>query len=181
MTPQQRASLEAEMDRLGCREAYDAMVASGTSPNLAGVLASRQCPATRGTDSDFMRKEHSRMTSMSDTELFKINDLARKAGINTHGKTYNGALGKYTDPEAWVTTTSDVKEVALKKGLDIDGVVKVNGYRGPQKKPRIAKDILDRLEAKARSKDKSLDAKCASSKKARKELREQLTSKHRKQ
>lgn len=178
MTPQQIKSLEAEMDRLGCREFYDAIVANGTSPRMAGILASGQSPSTRGTDSDFCRKEVSRMNSMSEMELFKINDLARKAGINTAGKTYNGSLGRYTDPMAWVSSTSDVKNAAIAKEMDIDGVVKVNGYRGPKKRDKIAKDILDRLEKNARAKDPQLDKKCRENSKTRRELREKLTSKH---
>jgi hypothetical protein len=118
------------------------------------------------------------MKALNDDQLEDIVRIAKRAGINTHGKTYNGQLGKYDDPAAWVSGTNDVKKSAIKKELDIDGMVKVKGYRGPKKKKRLAEDIVDRLEVNARKKDRKLDESCKKSDNVRRELRSKLIDKH---
>jgi hypothetical protein len=57
-------------------------------------------------------------------------------------------------------------------------MVKVNGYKGPKKKIRLAKDIVDDLEFNARSKNPKLDESCKKSDNARMKLRENLINKH---
>lgn len=171
-------SIEAEMESLGLSEVYDYLLGIGNSPNMAAMLATQSPPGTWNTDTDFQRRERSRMLSMNDSERESIAKIARQAGINTTGKTYNGQLGKYTDPSAWVGDTNDIKHVAIQKGLEIDGMVKVNGYTGPRQKPKIAPDILDGLEKKARKKDPRLDAKCLRSENERIDLRSKLIAKH---
>ena len=178
MTPQRLASLEAEMDSSGIREIYDHLISEGNSPNMAAMLASQKPPGSWNTDSDFNRREHGRMASLEDDNLEAINKIAKRSGINTHGKTYNGQLGKYSDPAAWVSGTSDVRESAIARKLDLDGMVKVHGYRGRQKKTRLASDIVDGLEQMARAKDTKLDEKCRKSDNARKDLRDKLIHKH---
>ena len=173
------ASIEAEMDAAGVRDIYDAMVlGEGQSPNMAAMLALQQPPGSWNTDSDFNRKENNRMAGMADDEIDKVVRIAKRAGISTHGKTYNGQLGKYDDPGAWVSGTGDVKDTAIRKGLTVKGAVNVDAYAGPKKKVRIAPDILDGLEQRARSKNAKLDEKCRKSDNARTELRERLTNKH---
>jgi len=178
MTPARLASIEAEMDSAGLREVYDALIQHGNSPNMAAMLAAQKAPGSWNTDADFCRKEHDRMRSMSSSHVDEITKIARSSGINTTGKTYNGQLGKYNDPAAWVSCKDDVKQTAIRKGLDIDGVVKVNGYKGPKKKTRLASDIVDRIEREKRSQDRKLDEKCRTSDNARKELRRSIVSKH---
>jgi hypothetical protein len=146
-------SIEAEMDSAGLRDVYDWLISEGNSPNMAAMLASQKPPGSWNTDADFNRREH-------------------------QGKTYNGQLGKYNDPAAWVSGTGDVRASAMEKQLDIDGMVKVNAYRGKKKKTRLAKDIVDRLEQRARSSDAKLDEKCRNSDNARTDLRNKLISKH---
>jgi len=170
--------IEREMDREGLRQIYYQLIKDGNSPNMAAMLASQQPPVSKNTDSDFCRRENKRMASMGDDDIADIVKIARRAGINTHGKTYNGQLGKYGDPGAWVSCTSDVKETAIRKGMSIDGMVKVDASRGPVKKKRIAKDILDRLETNARSSNRKLDEKCRKDDNARRQLRDKLTKKH---
>ena len=178
MSPERVASIEQEMDVSGVRHIYDKLIADGQSPNMAAMLASQKPPGVWNTDSDFSRRESSRMSALSDDQREDIARIAKRAGINTHGKTYNGQLGKYDDPDAWVSGKDDVKAVAMKKGMDIDGMVKVKGYRGPKKKVRLAEDIVDRLEGQARKKDRLLDEKCKKSDNARKDLRNKLIEKH---
>ena len=171
-------SIEAEMDSAGLRDVYDWLISEGNSPNMAAMLASQKPPGSWNTDADFNRREHGRMSSMADDNLEAITKIARRSGINTQGKTYNGQLGKYNDPAAWVSGTGDVRVSAMEKQLDIDGMVKVNAYRGKKKKTRLAKDIVDRLEQRARSSDAKLDEKCRNSDNARTDLRNKLISKH---
>lgn len=171
-------SIEAEMDSLGIRDIYDAMLANGESPVMAQMLATQRAPATRGTDSEFLRRERDRMTSMPDKTRDGIVDVAKRAGIDTTGKVYNGQLGKYNDPSAWVSNTHDVRQVAMKKGLGVKGAVNVDLPDRPVKKTKIAPDILNRLERENRSADPSLDEKCRKSKTARSELRQRLADKH---
>lgn len=178
MNKQRIESIERDMDMAGVRDIYDAMVDEGQSPNMAAMLALQQPPGSWNTDADFNRRENGRMTAMADDNLEAITKIARRSGINTHGKTYNGQLGKYDDPAAWVSGTSDVRTSAMKKQLDIDGMVKVKGYRGRKKKVRLAKDIVDGLEQRARSSDAKLDEKCRKSDNARLDLRQKLIHKH---
>lgn len=167
------------MDRLGVRQIYDRMVERGQHPNMAAMLAAQQPPASKNTDSDFQRRECSRMRSMDEEQREHIAQIARRAGINTAGKTYNGQLGKYSDPLAWVSDTNDVKQAAVQKNLRVEGMVNVDAYRDRKpKKKRIAKDILDSLERRARLRDSSLNERCKKSATARKDLREALTEKH---
>ena len=177
MTPENIARIEREMDDAGLREVYDHLIEDGNSPNMAAMLASQSAPASKNTDSDFCRRESSRMSSMNEHHLDEVVRIAKRAGINTHGKSYNGQLGKYDDPLAWVSTKDDVKQAAIRKNMDIKGMVNVKAYR-PKKKVRLADDIVDRLERNARRKDKSLDEKCKKSDNARRGLRGSLIEKH---
>ena len=178
MTPQRLASIESEMDSAGLRDVYDWLIDEGNTPNMAAMLASQKPPGSWNTDADFNRRENGRMTAMADDNLEAITKIARRSGINTHGKTYNGQLGKYDDPAAWVSGTGDVRSSAIAKQLDIDGMVKVHGYRGKKKKTRLAKDIVAALEQKARFTDAKLDEKCRKSDNARRDLRNKLIDKH---
>lgn len=172
------ASIESEMSSLGVRHIYDKLIKDGQSPNMAAMLAAMQPPGVWNTDSNFNRRENDRMKALDDNQMDDIVSIAKRAGITTHGKSYNGQLGKYDDPLAWVSSTNDVKKSAMKKGLDVDGMVKVKGYRGPRKKTRLASDIVDRLEGNARRKDRKLDESCKKSDNVRTQLREKLTIKH---
>lgn len=178
MNAQRLASIESEMDSAGLRDVYDWLIDEGNTPNMAAMLASQKPPGSWNTDADFNRRENGRMTAMADDNLEAITKIARRNGINTQGKTYNGQLGKYDDPAAWVSGTSDVRTSAMKKQLDIDGMVKVKGYRGRKKKVRLAKDIVDGLEQRERSRDAKLDEKCRKSDNARLDLRKKLIHKH---
>ena len=178
MSPDRIAIIEAEMDATGLRGVYDSLIAEGNSPNMAAMLASQQAPGVWNTEANFTKRENGRMSSRGSDRVEDIVRIARRAGINTQGKTYNGSLGKYDDPAAWVSGKDDVRAAAIKKGMNIDGMVKVDGYRGPKKKVRLADDIVDNLERNARSKDSKLDETCKKSDNARKQLREKLINKH---
>lgn len=169
-----------DMRRHGCYEQYADMVIGGESPQMAAMLASRKCAASKGTDSEFFRREHDRMASMSDQTRSEIVAIAQKAGINTHGKCYNGQLGRYNDPAAWVSTTSDVREVAKQKGYSVRGLVNVDGPERDirRREKKIAPDIKARIMNEYRAADPKLDEKCRKSVKAVKELESRVVETH---
>ena len=175
------ASLEAEMDShgIGTRMAYDEMIQDGVSPLMAAMLACQKFANIGTTDKTFNKREHDRMKTMDDNQLDVVNKIARKAGINTTGKTYNGALGKYGDPAAWVSGTHDVRQAANQKGLSLRGMVNVNNESLPPKQqPKIAPDILNRLEQQAINNNPSLKEKVAKKPTYRKEIRERIIDRH---
>lgn len=178
MSPDRIEIIEAEMDSTGLRPVYDQLVKNGNSPSMAAMLASQQAPGVWNTEATFTKRENERMGSMDEGHVDDIVKIARKAGINTQGKTYNGQLGTYSDPGAWVSGKDDVRATAIRKEMTIDGMVKVDGYRGPKKKKRLAKDIVDRLEVDARKRDRKLDEKCSKSDNARSDLRRKIIDKH---
>jgi hypothetical protein len=181
ISPQRLESIEDECESAGVLEIYFEMVGRGESPVMAQMLAMRQCPALKGTDSEFNRRQNDKMSSMSDDFKRKIRHIAETAGISTAGKTYEGQLGKYNDPDAWVSGTSDVVAVAKKKGLSVTGAVNVQCPQRdpePSRKPRIAPDILNRLEKKAIADNPVIKERVKKSPSARNELRASLVEKH---
>jgi hypothetical protein len=168
-----------DMRRAGVYDAYAAMVAAGESPRMAAMCASRQMAAVQKTDTEFARRERARMLDMSDETREAIVDVAKKAGINTHGKVYNGQLGKYNDPHAWVSTTSDVREVAKRKQLKVEGMVNIDA-RDPDalRKVSMAPDIKRRLVKQYRASNPGLDAKCRSNPAVAKELEKRVVETH---
>lgn len=169
-----------DMRRHNCYEDYAELVVRGESPRMAAMLASRKCAASKGTDSEFFRREHSRMASMPEETRKEIVAIAQRAGINTHGKCYNGQLGRYNDPAAWVTTTSDVRAVAQQKGYTIRGLVNVDGPErdARRREKKIAPDIKQRIMNQYRAADPSLDERCKKSVKAVKELESRVVETH---
>lgn len=170
--------IEQDMMRRGLYDVYAQYVAEGSSPRAAAMYAAQAAPGVRNTGDDFMRRENFRMKTMDEQQRDEIVAIAKKAGINTQGKTYNGQLGKYNDPMAWVADQSDVKEAAKAKGLTIEGMVNYTAPQKPPKKPRLAKDIVDRIEKRKRLQDQSLNERCTKNNNARRELREQIREKH---
>lgn len=169
-----------DMRRSGCYEKYAELVNNGESPQMASCIASRTFAATRGTDTEFVRRELDRMNSMEETTRNQIVQIAQSAGIKTHGKSYNGQLGRYNDPAAWVSDTSDVRRVAKAKGLQVRGMVNVDAPDvdpAPRQK-MIAPDIKQRIMNQYRTADPKLDEKCRKSVKAVKELEHRVIEKH---
>ena len=181
LTKQQLESIEAEMDRLGVREVYDEMVENGTSPRMAGMLAARRPPSMRGTDSQFQKKEQERMKGMDEENREAVLAIAKRAGIDTTGKTYNGQLGKYDDPHAWVADTHDVVEAAKAKKLDIKGDVNVQ-HAGDTSQPLapapLADDIVDRIASEKIASDPQLAEKVGKSDKAMADLKGEVREQH---
>jgi hypothetical protein len=119
------------------------------------------------------------MGAMSESHRRKIVHIAEQAGISTAGKVYEGQLGKYNDPAAWISGTSDVVRAARQKNMHVPSLgVTATQYDPKPQGPKIAPDILQRLESDAIAKDPVLKEKVRRSPGAKKELRQQLIDKH---
>jgi len=109
---------------------YRKMVSAGTARSMAFMFATRGAPVMGNSDRAFCEYQHSQMTrQMDQDERTWITDAAHRAGIRTEGKTYMGQLGTYDDPMAWVSTKDDAVLAAKKKGVSIEGVLKVKASK----------------------------------------------------
>lgn len=125
---------------------YRDCIERGESPRLALMLASRSAPVMGGSDRTFNEGQRRAMNDDHVVCRERVVDIAKKAGINTHGKYYMGQLGRYGDPMAWVSSVDDVKEVAKRKNLSVDGLVKHKARETPPPPPVVlAEDIKNRL------------------------------------
>lgn len=126
-------------------------IRQGNTIAMAHMLASRETGFVRNSDSIFNASQHDLMTRGT-PEYLRENmvQLAEKAGIRTHGKTYFGQLGTYDDPAAWVSGVDDAIAGLKRKGRDADGLIRVRGRREqkPVEAPRLAPDIVNRFVAK---------------------------------
>lgn len=158
------------------------MVISGESPRMALMLALRSPPGTKGTDSVFNASERNRVDkSYTDDYMEKITAIARKAGINTAGKTYNGQLGKYHDPMAWVSGLGDVRRTAEAKGFRVEGAVNVDHIdedAPPKPPPKLSERLIREQTERLTSQNPGLAAKVRTSPKAAMSLREQIIDRH---
>ncbi len=175
----QLESIEHEAKSKGVLKEYRAMVRKGESPRMAIMLAVQRFPGLKGTDTQFQKLERERVNhDYEDKDMAKIHQLAKKAGIATAGKTYNGQLGRYDDPRAWVSDTSDVVAAAKEKGLSLRGQVNVENEAKPMKKTRLAKRLIDQAERQMIKADPALAEKVRKKPSVRKELRERIIDKH---
>lgn len=149
-----------DMKRLAVYDKYLQLLATGESPKMAAMIASRKMPGIKNTDTQFVKRERSRMADMSEHAREEIVKIARRAGINTTGKTYSGELGKYGDAHAWVSDTSDVRSIAKERKLRVTGMVNVDALPEVSPKVDMAPDIKRGLVRKYRSANKQLDAEC---------------------
>ena len=90
-------------------------------------------------ESDRTYCEHARysMNHMGDYIQKNIVDIAQKAGINTNGKYYEGAIGRYNDPLAWVSGVDDAKAAIKKKNYTCEGLVRNKAVSAPHKEKEI--------------------------------------------
>ena len=178
LTEAQVRSIEHEAETIGRLDEYRQLVEAGQSPRMALMLVARQFPGLNGTDAKFNKLERQRMSEMEAEDRDSIVKIARKAGINTHGKTYNGALGRYNDPGAWVSGTSDVRQTAKVKGLSLRGQVNVENHKPATKASKLSKRMVAEYEQAYCDRDPGLQEKVSKSPKARQDLREMIIEKH---
>jgi hypothetical protein len=98
--------------------AYETMRADGQSHSMAEMLATRSLPGIR-TDATFMTKKPRRQNLPR--SYYKN---ARKAGVVTDGKYYDGQMARYPgDPEAWVSGRGDIRSICKKNQWSVEGEV----------------------------------------------------------
>lgn len=151
LTKQQLEQIEYEVLQYGdyVKARYYEMVANGQNPRFALMCAVQQAPGTRLSDRTFNAERHEIMSTMKPKQRAKYLQLAKKAGISTQGKYYVGALGRPTDPMAWVSTVDEAKHVCKVKNLTASGLVENKGTPQEYKKTRMAKDVQERLAQEA--------------------------------
>jgi hypothetical protein len=104
--------------------AYEAMREAGESHNIAEVCALRQTPALQ-TDTTFLAN---RPDPFGGDEGYAKRAVANSQahGVTPGGRTYLGSLARFEgDPEAWVTSKADVRDVCRRRGWGCEGAVNV--------------------------------------------------------
>jgi hypothetical protein len=146
----QRASREVQAH-------YLQMIAEGQSPRWAEMCALQQPPGTQGTDRAFMqgRLDGNWMDGLPERQAKWMAKEAKAAGINISGKYYMGGLADkrgHLDPESWVDSVADIKRVAIKRNLNVSGIVKVEGREVEPTtvdlNPKIARSLAKKEIAK---------------------------------
>jgi hypothetical protein len=127
-------SIDIVSEDINIQYAYMTMVFDGVKPRLAEMLAFRSFPAIRGTDSDFMKGSH-----IQDSKLDEYRHrMAQAEGVDTNGKRYIAGLANYPgDPEAWVSSTSDVRRICAARGWNCHGAVE---FETPDSYPIVEAD-----------------------------------------
>lgn len=147
-----------------------------TDPNrLVEMLATQTPPGTKGTDRAFMEDRHDPVPGAPEWLVKEVLKTAKKAGINTSGKTYKGFLADsrgHADPEAWVSGIDDVKRVARKRNKNLTGAVEHRAVElPPEPDIRLAEDIVQRKMRQYIAKDRKWAKKPG-------ELRDMVIEKH---
>lgn len=153
------------------------------SERSALMCALQQAPRTRNTDRTFCDGQRRHMDKMNDYNREKILKAAKKAGINTHGKFFNG-IGRYTDPDAWSSNQQDVIDAAKRKRLKLEGPTECNYMREdlpPPKPKKLAEDLVKNEALSLMRQDPALAEKVRKSPKAKQELRERIQATHSRQ
>lgn len=162
-------------------ERFCSLVDKGNSPTAALMFASRRAPGVRNSDRNFNESARRRMYGMSEKCREGIAEVARRAGISTQGKFYVGGLGKYTDPHAWVSDTSDIMAIAKAKRLNVSGALNYTGSPDgppPPKHVPLAPDVAADIERKYIQDDPKLREQIRKNPKKRRELRERVVATH---
>lgn len=139
------------------REHYLKVLGMGYGERWAAMVALQQPPGTQGTDRAFMqgRLDGNWMDGLPERQAKWMSQEAKSAGINISGKYYMGGLADkrgHLDPEAWVDSVSDIKRVALKRNLNVSGIVNIQGHavepESVDLNPKIAKSLAKKEIAK---------------------------------
>lgn len=127
------------------QEAYEAMRREGQSHNVAEMCALQVAP-TGNTDATFLAghcngnqfEKHPAIGDFYERE-------AAAAGVNVKGKVYKSGLARFPgDPEAWINSKDDIKNICEKRGWGCQGSVNVavDNSRTPIADVDVAADIV---------------------------------------
>lgn len=131
-------------------------------------------PGTRGTDRAYMegRYNNQQLDGLPGAQAKWLAKEAKEAGISISGKYYCGGIADsrgWKDPEAWVSGVDDIRRVARKRNLHVDGAVRHTATELPPERKVLAESIIK--EEVAKEKRRNPRAKAG-------EVREQLLAKH---
>lgn len=126
---------------------YEKLLSEGQTPKFAEMCVTRTPPGVRGTDRALMqhRLNSQWLDDLPKAHARKIMAEARAAGINTSGKYYMSGLADkraHKDPAAWIDSVSDIKRVATKRNLTVQGIVE---HKGTPMPPPPTKRLSERL------------------------------------
>lgn len=144
------------------------------------MLDSRQAPMMANSDRMFMEGAFAQSIThgLGPVSANRYIELARKAGINTHGKVFMSQLGKPTNPLAWVSGIEDVRTSCKIQGkgaeqLGLNAVIPDPGPDVPLADDIIQEEMESRFEA-----NPDLAAKCRENPEKALELRADIIQKH---
>lgn len=122
----------------------------GNSHRFAAMCAHRSGPAFKGLNQNLLQGRWRDM-GLDDSRVPEayLKEAAR-AGVSTAGKVYiRGLARRWADPEAWVSSADDVRDVAKRHNLTVTGAV---NYTPPERDPepedqdfRLADDIVQEI------------------------------------
>lgn len=144
---------------------YESLLSQGYGQKWAEMCALRQPPGVKGTDRMFMERRSNQewLDDMPPDQAKRILRDAKAAGISTAGKFYMSGLADKrgaADPEAWVDSVADVKKVAAKRNLTVNGAVTHQGTPMPPPKTKPLSERLTReMIAHERKKNPALKTK----------------------
>ena len=126
---------------------YARLLAEGYGHRWAEMCALQQPPGVKGTDRAVMQGRYAEqwLDDMPTDQARRITREARAAGINISGKYYCSGLADkrgHCDPAAWIDSAADIKRVAVKRNLNVRGIVEHKAVDLP---PPQSKPLSDRL------------------------------------
>jgi len=139
----------------------------------ADMCAHQIAPGSLGSDRAFMegRYNNQQLDAMPRRQADYVAKEAKEAGVDISGKYYVGGLADsraWKDPEAWVSGVDDIRRVAQKRRLRVQGIYDYDPGPAEPKRTSLNEKII-RQEVKRLSKR---------SKKSPGELRDKVIEKH---
>jgi len=139
----------------------------------ADMCAHQIAPGSLGSDRAFMegRYNNQQLDAMPRRQADYVAKEAKEAGVDISGKYYVGGLADsraWKDPEAWVSGVDDIRRVAQKRRLRVQGIYDYDPGPAEPKRTALNEKII-RQEVKRLSKR---------SKKSPGELRDKVIEKH---
>lgn len=174
------AMIEEEVRELhpDAQARYFKVIAEGTSPRMAIMLATQQPTIQLNSDRMLNETQRRRMNRMNPMNRDAIVKIAEKAGIRTNGKYYVGGFGSYNDPHAWVSTYDDALDVCRKKNLTATGIVNHQGTPQEPVRKQIADDIVQDYVRKELASDPNLRESVKKNPKKLGEVKEKVVATH---
>jgi len=140
----------------------------------AEMCAYQIAPGSSGSDRAFMegRYNNQQLDDMPARQAKYVAKEAREAGVDISGKYYVGGLADkrgWKDPEAWVSGVDDIKRVAQKRRLAVQGIYNYDPGPAEPKRSVLNERIVQQEVRRLRK---------ANKKKSTGELREKVIEKH---